>query len=107
MREPDGLALSSRNAYLSAEERRRAAGFPAALLRARDRAAAGETDVERVEKDTRLELEVAGLAVDYVEVVTPETMARPRLIGPGSTLAAAVRLGRTRLIDNVLLLEER
>jgi len=107
VREPDGLALSSRNAYLSAEERRLAAGFPAALFEARDRVTAGERDVERLERDTRLDLEAAGLAADYVQVVTPETMARPRVIGPGSTLAAAVRAGKTRLIDNVLLLEER
>ena len=106
IREPDGLALSSRNAYLSADERQAAAGFPAALFEARDRVAAGERDPGRLESDTRLDLESAGLSVDYVEVVNPETMARPRRIEKGHRLAAAVRVGKTRLLDNVALLEE-
>jgi pantoate--beta-alanine ligase len=106
VREPDGLALSSRNAYLTPDERQVAAGFPAALFEARDRVAAGERDSEQLERDTRLDLESAGLLVDYVEVVDPDTMARPRRIGSAARLAAAVRVGRTRLIDNIELLEE-
>ncbi len=106
VREPDGLALSSRNSYLSSDERLIAAGFPVALFEARDRAAAGERSAGRLEEDTRLDLESAGLAVEYVEVVNPETMSRLREIVPGSTLTAAVRVGKTRLIDNIALLEE-
>jgi pantoate--beta-alanine ligase len=106
VREPDGLALSSRNAYLTADERQLAAGFPAALFEARDRVAAGERSASRLEEDTRLDLEAAGLAVDYVEVVDPDKMARQSRIESGSTLTAAVRAGKTRLIDNVALLEE-
>jgi pantoate--beta-alanine ligase len=106
IREPDGLALSSRNAYLTSDDRQIAAGFPAALFEARDRVAAGERDSERLEADTRLDLESAGLLVDYVEVIDPATMAHPRWIERGSRLAAAVRTGRTRLLDNVALLEE-
>lgn len=106
VREPDGLALSSRNAYLTPDERQVAAGFPAALFEARDRVAAGERDSSQLERDTRLDLESAGLVVDYVEVVDPTTMARLRRIGPAARLAAAVRVGRTRLIDNIELLEE-
>ena len=106
VREPDGLALSSRNAYLTPDERQVAAGFPAALFEARDRVAAGERDSAQLERDTRLDLESAGLVVDYVEVVDPVTFARPRRIGPAARLAAAVRVGRTRLIDNIELLEE-
>ncbi len=106
VREPDGLALSSRNAYLSPDERQLAAGFPAALFEARDRVAAGERDVEQLEKDTRRDLESAGLSVDYVEIVSPETMSRPARIEPGSALCAAVRAGKTRLIDNIALFEQ-
>jgi pantoate--beta-alanine ligase len=106
VRDVDGLALSSRNAYLSAEERSRASALPSALFAARARAAAGERDPRKVEAITRARLEDAGLSVDYVEVVDPETMARPRQIGPGTAVAAAVRLGKTRLIDNVRLVEE-
>ncbi len=107
MREPDGLALSSRNAYLSPEERRRAALFPRALFAARDRARGGTADARRLERDTREELEGAGLSVDYVALVDPETMRPIDRVAPGAALTAAVRVGKTRLIDNVLLLEER
>jgi len=106
IREPDGLALSSRNAYLTADERQVAAGFPAALFEARDRVAAGERDSGQLEADTRLDLKSAGLVVDYVEVVEPESMAHPRRIERGCRLAAAVRVGKTRLLDNIALLEE-
>jgi pantoate--beta-alanine ligase len=106
VREPDGLAVSSRNVYLTADERQLAAGFPAALFEARDRVAAGERDGAQLEQDTRLDLKSAGLVVDYVEVVDPITMARASRVGPASTLTAAVRVGKTRLIDNVTLLEE-
>jgi len=105
VREPDGLALSSRNAYLSAQERRQASAFPAALFTARRRAADGERDVGRLESETRRDLETAGLGVDYVEVVRPDTMARPTRIEPGAALCAAVRAGKTRLIDNVVLID--
>jgi pantoate--beta-alanine ligase len=106
VREKDGLALSSRNVYLSPDERRLASRLPAILFAARDRAAAGERDVVRLERETRRALEAAGLAVDYVEIVRTLTMERPASIEPGSALCAAGRVGKTRLIDNVLLLEE-
>ncbi|MDQ6892717.1 MAG: pantoate--beta-alanine ligase [Acidobacteriota bacterium] len=103
VREPDGLAMSSRNAYLSPADRLLAAALPRALFAARDRAAAGATDARALEDETGRELERAGLAVDYVEAVDPETMARAARVRPGIALAAAVRLGKTRLIDNVPL----
>ena len=94
VREPDGLALSSRNAYLSADERQIAAGFPAVLFEARDRVAAGERRAGQLEKDTRLDLESAGLAVDYVEVVDPGTMSRRRGSSPGRRSAPPSGRGR-------------
>jgi pantoate--beta-alanine ligase len=103
VREPDGLALSSRNAYLSPEERKHAALFPKTLFAARDRAAAGESDARRLANETRAELERAGFAVDYADVVDPETMRPLDRVNPGAALAAAVRVGKTRLIDNVSL----
>ena len=103
VREPDGLALSSRNAYLSSDERALAARLPRALFAASERAARGKTDARRLEADVRRELEAAGLAVDYVEVVDPETMRRREAASPGAAIAAAVRIGKTRLIDNVLV----
>jgi len=107
VREPDGLALSSRNAYLSKTERERAALFPRALFDTRDRAAAGVTDARELETRTRAELERAGFTVDYVEIVDPETMRRLTQAGPEAAIAAAIRLGKTRLIDNVLFSDRR
>jgi hypothetical protein len=88
----------------SPDERRRCRAL-AALFAARQRAAAGERDAARLEDDTCRDLAAAGLAVDYVEVVLPETFDRPRRVEAGAALCAAVRAGKTRLIDNVLLLD--
>jgi pantoate--beta-alanine ligase len=103
VRESDGLAMSSRNAYLSPEERGRAADLSRTLLAAARRAQHGETDPRLLEVDALRQLEAAGLEVEYVEAVDSETMARADRIAPGAALTAAVRLGKTRLIDNVLL----
>jgi pantoate--beta-alanine ligase len=105
VREPDGLAMSSRNAYLSPEERRRATDLSRTLLAARNRAVHGEHDAERLEEEARRQLEAAGLQVDYVEAVDAESMERRERVAPGTSLTAAVRLGKTRLIDNVFLLD--
>ena len=103
VREPDGLAMSSRNAYLSPEERRVAAAFPRALFEARDRAGRGERGAAELSENVRRELRTAGLDPDYVDVVDPETMAPVEIAAPGTALVAAVRIGKTRLIDNVLV----
>jgi pantoate--beta-alanine ligase len=105
VRESDGLAMSSRNAYLSPEERRIAPDLSRSLLAARARAAHGEGDARRLEEDMRRQLEAAGFVVEYVEAVEAETMRRVMAVAPGVALAAAVRLGKTRLIDNVFLLD--
>ena len=106
VRDADGLALSSRNVYLSSEERLRAAALPRALFEAQTRASKGERDSGVIENGCRADLERAGLRVDYVEIVDPATMRHCERIERGNALTAAVRVGKTRLIDNVLLLEE-
>jgi pantoate--beta-alanine ligase len=105
VRDADGLALSSRNAYLSAEDRRLALALPRSLSAAKTRTERGERDPQALERATRKDLEDAGLSVDYADVVDAVTMRRPARVEPGTALAAAVRVGKTRLIDNVLLLE--
>ncbi len=105
VREPDGLALSSRNAYLSADDRRRAVDLSRTLSAARGRARHGERDARALEAEALLQLEAAGLEVEYVEAVDAATMARAPEVRPGVALAAAVRVGKTRLIDNVFLLD--
>jgi pantoate--beta-alanine ligase len=99
--------MSSRNAYLSPEERRIAPDLARTLLAARKRAEHGETDARRLEEEARRQLESAGFSVDYVEAVDAATMRRAGAVAPGVALAAAVRLGKTRLIDNLELLDPR
>lgn len=103
VREADGLAMSSRNAYLSEPERRLAAAFPRALFEAQEEVRRGERDAARLAEGVRRRLTEAGLSVDYVDVIDPDTMSPVGDATPGSALAAAVRVGRTRLIDNVPL----
>jgi pantoate--beta-alanine ligase len=97
-REEDGLARSSRNVYLTGEERRAAAAFPRTLEAARKAIADGR-HAPSVEEETRRALAASGFGVDYVEVVDPETMKPPRELA-GAVIAGAVRVGRVRLLDN-------
>lgn len=96
VREADGLALSSRNAYLNAAERAAAVSLSAALRQAADAYRAGERRPDRLRAILLSRLAAEPLAsVDYAEVVDPATF-RP----PGNLAVLAVRIGRTRLIDN-------
>ena len=107
VREPDGLALSSRNVYLSPEERRQAVGLYAALQAARTAYASGERDGGRLGDRVRAELEVhGGLSAEYIAVVEPEELLPVAVAEPGTIVAIAVRVGATRLIDNVILGED-
>lgn len=101
-RDDDGLALSSRNAYLAPEDRTRAVALPRALGDAQRQIEAGG-DVEAVLATAREALAKAGFEVDYVTLVDAETLAEPGAepgTGPRRLLAAA-RIGGTRLIDNM------
>ena len=104
VREPDGLALSSRNAYLGPEERKAALALSTGLRWAERAVAAGERDTARLLDGIRSVLEAEPLArIDYVEAVDPETL-EPVAEVRGEVLAAlAVFIGSTRLIDNVRL----
>jgi pantoate--beta-alanine ligase len=101
VREPDGLALSSRNQYLSAEERAQAPVIRTALLAA---ARSSDVSAEKVLASARREIESAPLArIDYAEIVGADDL-QPRLtIAARTLLAVAAFFGRTRLIDNILL----
>jgi pantoate--beta-alanine ligase len=103
VRERDGLALSSRNAYLSPEERGRALSLSRALFAARDDAAAGERDAAVLRARARETLAAAGARVDYVEICHPESLAPVARVEPGSVMLVAAFIGKTRLIDNVKL----
>ena len=101
-REPDGLALSSRNRYLSPAERAAAPGIHAALERCRGRVSGGERGVARLEADLRGELAaIPGASVEYARIVDDESLQPVATVTGPVLIACAVRLGRTRLIDNV------
>ena len=104
VREPDGLALSSRNVHLSAQQRAAAPVLHRALIAARDRWAAGEHDGEKLRNVMREMLATEPLAeADYVSCADGLTLAElDRVEGP-SLLSLAVRFGSTRLIDNELI----
>ena len=103
VREPDGLALSSRNAYLSAAEREVARSLSGGLREARTRFAAGERDPGALERRARAVMEAAGADVEYVSVVDPEGLEPPARAEASHVMAIAARVGTTRLIDNETL----
>jgi pantoate--beta-alanine ligase len=104
VREDDGLALSSRNAYLDPEERDRAAAISRALRAAEDAAAAGETSTEALVEVAKTELRRAGIDPEYVEARAAEDLSPiAELNGRPVLVAVAARVGRARLIDNVII----
>lgn len=105
VREKDGLALSSRNAYLSEEERAQAPLLHAALQEARQAVQRGETRTAPLLRLLRRRIARAPLArVDYLAIVDSETLQPVREIGAQTTAALAVFFGKTRLIDNLPLM---
>jgi pantoate--beta-alanine ligase len=104
MREPDGLAMSSRNRYLSPAERQQALALSRSLERAAQLVAAGEKNASAIAAEMRKILSEAGFrAIDYVALADPQTLTeRPVIDGPTAALVAA-HVGATRLIDNRLL----
>ncbi|HSJ63853.1 MAG TPA: pantoate--beta-alanine ligase [Gemmatimonadaceae bacterium] len=104
VRDSDGLALSSRNAYLSPDERGRARAIPRALQAIGDAFAQGERDARRLEGRGRAVLESAdGIAIEYLALMDPVHLRSVELATPGTIAALAVRVGATRLIDNAIL----
>ena len=107
VREPDGLALSSRNQYLSSEERRQASMISTALGIAFDLARSGERRCKILRNAVLVALEHSDLLrVQYVETVDPETMIGVETTEKQVLLAVAVFAGKTRLIDNILIESE-
>ena len=106
VREADGLAMSSRNKYLSEDEHRRALAISHSLFRAQKTFAAqpGVT-ADKLIADIRAEITAAGGAVEYVELTDSDTMLPAAVLEPGKsfTIAVAAKFGTTRLIDNILI----
>jgi pantoate--beta-alanine ligase len=105
-RDPDGLALSSRNVYLSPEQRAAALALARSLAAAAAAFREGERRAERLEAAVRRELDSGGgIVVDYIAVVEPDRLTPVPEAAPGTIVAIAARVGSTRLIDNVILAE--
>ncbi|MGZ5063724.1 MAG: pantoate--beta-alanine ligase [Usitatibacter sp.] len=101
VREPDGLAMSSRNGYLSPEERAKAPQLNRELVKIRDALQAGTHRVQRHEEMAAADLGMAGWKVDYISVRNRATLERPQASDRELVALAAAWLGKTRLIDNV------
>ena len=104
VREPDGLAMSSRNVYLTPEQRRQALVLHRALMRVQMEADHGERDAEKLRAiGTGVIAEEPGARLDYFAVVDPETLDPVGDIAGGVLVAVAAYFGSTRLIDNIVL----
>ena len=103
IRDPDGLALSSRNAYLSAEQRTQALAISRALFKARDDVATGVRQTNRLIATMRNMLLENRLVIDYAAAVDPQTLQPIEQISSATVLAIAARVGNTRLIDNIIV----
>ena len=107
VREPDGLAMSSRNAYLSADERTRARALALGLDGAARAFAGGERRPREIERLAREPVDRAATSVEYVEARDADTLASLDVaMGSRAVVAIACRIGSTRLIDNIVLGED-
>jgi pantoate--beta-alanine ligase len=103
VRDQDGLALSSRNAYLSADERRRALGLSRALRAAEEAVESGRIDAVAVLQAARGELAAHGIEPEYLELRSATDLSPVDRVNGSTLLAVAARVGRARLIDNTVL----
>lgn len=103
VREEDGLAFSSRNAYLTPPQRQRALTLSRGLFSAEEAFDQGVTDAERIKARARGTMRGSDVEPEYVELVDPDTLEPLDEAVPGAVLAIAARIGETRLIDNLIL----
>jgi pantoate--beta-alanine ligase len=103
VRDSDGLALSSRNAYLGPEERERALALSRALRAAEAQVGAGVLDRLPVLEAARAELSRAGVEPEYLELRSATDLSPVERVNGSTLLAVAARVGRARLIDNTIL----
>ena len=106
IREHDGLAMSSRNTYLNDEERKQAPMIYKALKVAREKVKMGNRDAAKLKEIIESTIATAPLArIEYVEIVDDENLEPVSEVKPGTLAAVAVCFGKTRLIDNIYLME--
>jgi pantoate--beta-alanine ligase len=104
VREPDGLAMSSRNAYLTAAERKSALVLHRSLMRVENLFRSGEQDSDKLIQAGRIEIaSEPAVRLDYFEIVNPDTLEPTPKVSTPALVAVAAFVGKTRLIDNVVL----
>jgi pantoate--beta-alanine ligase len=104
VREKDGLAMSSRNTYLSSDEHEKALLIHASIRRLRELVKAGERSAQALKAEAGKVLSSSnGIEIEYVSISDPNTLAETEIIEKKAVYAVAVRIGKTRLIDNALL----
>jgi len=104
IREKDGLAMSSRNKYLSHEERKQSVILSLSLKAAKESVKKGETSAEIIKQQITSQINTSSLAkIDYIEIVNSKDLIDVKIIEKGTFAAVAVYYGKTRLIDNVVL----
>ena len=103
VREPDGLAMSSRNAYLSGADRERATALSRALAAAEQAVASGRLEAADVLSAAHAELDAAGVTPEYLELRSADDLSPAERVNGNTLLAVAARVGRARLIDNTML----
>jgi pantoate--beta-alanine ligase len=104
VREADGLAMSSRNAYLKPDERRQAVVLSRSLHQAAEMVCRGQRDPAQLEREIRRTILAAGPSqIDYIAIADPETLEPVDQVRASIVIALAVKIGSTRLIDNILI----
>lgn len=101
VREPDGLAMSSRNSYLNTEERARALCLHEAIQFARKQVGSGRHDSNALKEDVKNKIvEYGSVEIDYISIVDADTLSEAAHVKKDTVIALAVKIGKTRLIDN-------
>ena len=103
VRESDGLAMSSRNKYLSSENRRRSGVIYKSLEKAREEAARGEKSAANIRVSMENLLQEEDVKIDYIEIVDPVNLETLKELDGNALVAIAVLIGGTRLIDNMVI----
>jgi len=103
VREADGLAMSSRNRYLSAADRQQGLVLSQALMAMQQAALAGETDVDALKAVGLKRLDAAGVEPEYLDICHPNSLKNKRKLNPPARVFVAARIGSARLIDNMPL----